>query len=372
MNFLLSEEQRILQDRLGELIEATCPLRRVHEVLDGGVAFDKDLWAKLIDFGVAGMILPEAAGGLGLEMIDLALVSETLGAALAPVPFLGQALAGLAIARGGDADQRARWLPAIASGEILATVALAEEAVRWSSRAWTLSPRDGRLSGVKTLVPHGAEADLFVVGTANGGLCVVERGGGVTCERIDGADRTRPLDRVSFVDVRAHPLKGELDAAERLVDAACVLLAADAFGGARRCVAMSVDYAKLREQFGVPIGSFQGLKHQLAEMALAVEPGRGLFWYAAHAIDHLPEKAAHAAAQAKAHLCDGYLQAARDTVEAHGGIGFTWEHDAHLFLKRAMFDWAWMGDPRHHRLRAADLAGWSSGLRSDNQYTFSI
>ena len=121
---------------------------------------------------------------------------------------------------------------------------------------------------------------------------------------------------------------------------------------------MSVEYAKLREQYGQPIAGFQGLRYQLVAMALATEPSRGLYWYAAHAWDAMPYKAAHAAAQAKAHLADTYLQITRDTVEAHGGIGFTWEHDTHLFMKRAMLNWAWLGSPSRHRLRAADLAGW--------------
>jgi alkylation response protein AidB-like acyl-CoA dehydrogenase len=137
-----------------------------------------------------------------------------------------------------------------------------------------------------------------------------------------------------------------------------VLIAADSFGGADHCVAMSVEYAKMREQYGQPIAGFQGLRYQLVAMALATEPSRGLYWYAAHAWDAIPDKASHAASQAKAHLADTYLQVTRDTVEAHGGIGFTWEHDTHLYMKRAMLNWAWLGSPSRHRLRAADLAGW--------------
>jgi alkylation response protein AidB-like acyl-CoA dehydrogenase len=144
----------------------------------------------------------------------------------------------------------------------------------------------------------------------------------------------------------------------RLIDAAAVLLAADSFGGAEHCVTMSVDYAKMREQYGQPIAAFQGLRYQLVAMALATEPSRGLYWYAAHAWDAIPDKSSHAASQAKAHLSDTYLQVTRDTVEAHGGIGFTWEHDTHLYMKRAMLNWAWLGSPSRHRLRAADLAGW--------------
>jgi alkylation response protein AidB-like acyl-CoA dehydrogenase len=121
---------------------------------------------------------------------------------------------------------------------------------------------------------------------------------------------------------------------------------------------MTVDYAKMREQYGQAIAQFQGLRYQLVSMALAVEPSRGLYWYAAHAWDAIPEKASYAASQAKAHVTDVYLQVTRDMVEAHGGIGFTWEHDTHIYMKRAMLDWAWLGSPSRHRLRAADCAGW--------------
>jgi alkylation response protein AidB-like acyl-CoA dehydrogenase len=163
---------------------------------------------------------------------------------------------------------------------------------------------------------------------------------------------------VTFDGAASDPLPQGGEISTRLLDAAAVLLAADAFGGAEHCVAMSVDYAKLREQYGQPIAGFQGLRYQLVAMALATEPSRGLYWFAAHAWDAMPEKSSHAASQAKAHLADTYLQVTRDMVEAHGGIGFTWEHDTHLYMKRAMHNWAWLGSPSRHRLRAADMAGW--------------
>jgi alkylation response protein AidB-like acyl-CoA dehydrogenase len=357
VNFLLSDDQIALQDTLRSLLAHECAPRRVHAVIDGPGGFDEALWRKLVEFGVTGISIPQSHGGLGLRMIDLAIVAELLGEYAAPVPFLGHALACLAVTFGGSDAQKARWLPRMASGELLGTVALGEGAARWLPAQWTLGG-GGVLNGVKHLVPNAAEAELLVVGVAGGGLSIVEGRAGIETDRIDAVDRTRPVDRTKFTDVRGEPLEYGGEAASKLVDSAAVLLAADAFGGASHCVSMAVEYAKVREQFGVPIGSFQGLKHQLANMALAVEPARGLFWYAAHALDALPDTASHAAAQAKAHVCDVYLQATRDTVEAHGGIGFTWEHDAHIYLKRAMFDWAWLGQPARHRLRAAALAGW--------------
>jgi alkylation response protein AidB-like acyl-CoA dehydrogenase len=357
MNFLLSSEQIMLMDALRALLADVSAPRRVHDVINQNQGFDPALWTRLVEFGIPGMALPQAYGGLGLEMIDLACVAEILGEFAAPSPFLGHVLAGLAILHGGNEAQRGRWLPDLASGAKLGSVALGEGDARWLPEEWQVICGE-KLDGVKRLVPNALEADVLVVGIEGGGLAVAERSSTITSTRIDAVDRTRPLDHVSFAETPAEPLEAGRTAAPRLIDAAGILLAADAFGGASRCVSMSSEYSRIREQFGVPIGSFQALKHQLANMALQVEPGRGLYWYAAYAFDKLPEMAAHAAAQAKAHICDAFVQAARDTVEAHGGIGFTWEHDAHIFLKRAMFDFAWLGQPSRHRLRAAGLAGW--------------
>jgi alkylation response protein AidB-like acyl-CoA dehydrogenase len=163
---------------------------------------------------------------------------------------------------------------------------------------------------------------------------------------------------VRFEGARAEGLAQGVRAAPRLRDAGLVLLAADAYGGASRCVEMAVEHAKTRQQFGVPIGRFQALKHQLANLAVEVEPSRALAWWAAHAFDHIPGEAERAAALAKAHCTERYMQVARDTVEAHGGIGFTWECDVQIYFKRALFDRAWLGTPSQHRERAALLAGW--------------
>jgi alkylation response protein AidB-like acyl-CoA dehydrogenase len=357
MNFLLTEDQLALVESVSNLLRDKCDPLRVHKIfnVEGDAEFDRELWSALCDMGVPAIMVPEAHGGLGLDLVDLAIVAEALGKAVAPVPLLGHALAALAISLGGSEAQKARWLPLLAMGEVLATVALCEGKGGWMPERWMLTGPS--LSGVKTLVPNAAEADLIVVGTAEG-LALVEKGASYSCARIDSADRTRPVDSVTFEGAAAEVLVHGAAATTRLIDAAAVLIAADCFGGADHCVAMSVEYAKIREQYGQPIAGFQGLRYQLVAMALATEPSRGLYWYAAHAWDAMPDKASHAASQAKAHLADTYLQVTRDTVEAHGGIGFTWEHDTHLYMKRAMLNWAWLGSPSRHRLRAADLAGW--------------
>ena len=358
MNFLLSDEQVALVDTVKSLLRDRCDSVQVHKVfdVDGDARYDAGLWAALCEMGIPAIMVPEEHGGLGLELIDLAIVAEALGAAAAPVPFFGHVVATLAIALGGSEEQKARWLPALASGEKLATVAFGEGKARWLPAEWSLAANGG-ISGTKILVPNAAEADLIVVGVSEG-LAMVERGTPYTTARQDGADRTRPADTVTFQAATAEVLADGAAAADKVIDAAAVLLAADAFGGAERCVEMSVEYAKVREQYGQIIAGFQGLRYQLVAMALRTEPSRGLYWFAAHAWDALPDKARHAAAVAKAHLTETYLQVTRDTVEAHGGIGFTWEHDAHIYMKRAMQDWAWLGSPSRHRQRAADLAGW--------------
>jgi alkylation response protein AidB-like acyl-CoA dehydrogenase len=358
MDFGLSEEQDLLQTTVRRFLAGECPPSRVRELFESAEDESLPLWRGLAELGVAGLAVPEEHGGAGLGVLDLALVAEVLGEAAAPGPFLGHALATLAIAVGGSAEQQRRFLPALAAGERLGSVAFAEPGGAWEPDAWRASGGTA-LSGVKEWVPAAGQADLWVVGTAGAGLALVEPArGGVKIEPMAGSDRTRRAARATLEGAAADPLPGGAAAARRVRDAALVLLAADAHGGAARCVELSVAYAKTREQFGVTIGHFQALKHQLANMALEVEPSRALWWYAAHAWDARLADAERAAALAKAHLTDAYMQVARDTVEAHGGIGFTWECDVQIWFKRALFDRAFGGSPAVHRERAARLAGW--------------
>jgi alkylation response protein AidB-like acyl-CoA dehydrogenase len=198
-----------------------------------------------------------------------------------------------------------------------------------------------------------------VVGTEGGGLVLVEAGEAVSFEPIKGSDLTRRLWSVRFDSAPASVLAAPGDpAAGRLVDAALVLLAADALGGAEQCLAMTVDHAKTREQFGVVIGQFQALKHQLANMALEIEPARALVWYAAYALQESLPDAPRAAAHAKAHLADRFTSVARAATQAHGGIGYTWEYDLQIWFRRSVFDRAYLGAPSAHRARVAVMAGW--------------
>lgn len=359
MDFDLSDEQRMLQQTVDQFMKDSCPPARLRELFDHETGFDPKLWQGLSELGVAGIHLPAEYGGSELSVLDLAVVAETLGNHAAPVPFFSHALAGLAIALAGSAEQKKKWLPALASGEKIGTIAFAEAGGGWLSDDWKLAA-SGALTGEKERVEAAEQADLFVVGLAGGKLGVVERSArGLEIQRIESADRTRRLGRVSFAGAPVELLAASSpEAARRVCDVGLVLLAADAFGGSDRLVATSVAYAKNRQQFGVTIGSFQALKHQLAEMAIEIEPSRALYWYAAHAQDNVPVEASRIASVAKSHLCDRYSQVARDATEVHGGIGFTWEGDTQIWFKRAMFDRVMLGTPRQHRDRAAKLAGW--------------
>jgi alkylation response protein AidB-like acyl-CoA dehydrogenase len=358
VNFDVSEEQQLLQDTVGQYIENECPLPRLREIFESEEGHDPALWKGFAEIGLTGLQVSEQYGGAGLEMIDLALATETVAYGGMPGPFFGHALACLALEQGASEEQKKRWLPGLASGEVLGTVALGENDGVWQPEQWTL-PAGRKLSGMKAYVPYGSISDLIVVGTAGPGLALAERGAsGIEVERYDGVDRARRLDTVVFQEAPCQVLPEGKAAAPRVRDAGLCLLAADAFGVGKRLVDMSVAYAKEREQFGVTIGHFQALKHQLANMALEIEPARGLYWYAAHAFDHIPEEAERAAALAKAHITDRAMQIARDAVEVHGGIGFTWECDVQIWFKRAIFDRTFLGIPSLHRERAAQLAGW--------------
>jgi alkylation response protein AidB-like acyl-CoA dehydrogenase len=315
------------------------------------------LWKGLAEIGVAGLAVPEAHGGAGLELLDLALVAEELGRGAVPVPFLGHALATLGIARSASAAQQEAWLPRLAAGTARATVALAEDDARWLPPEWRVELANGRVRGRKRLVPEADGADLFVVGCQGGALALVEAGPSARVTPEPTLDRGRPLATLDLEDAPAELLDAAGGA--RLVDAGSVLLAADAFGAAHQLVRVTAAYLQSRQQFGQPVAQFQAVKHQLANMALDVDPTRGLWWYAAHAFDHAPTDASRAAALAKAHITERAQQVARDAVEAHGGIGFTWECDVHIWFKRVMFDRLWLGAPELHRERFAVLEGWA-------------
>jgi alkylation response protein AidB-like acyl-CoA dehydrogenase len=361
MDFGLSAEQILLKETVKRFLAEQCPTARVRAIMESATGHDDALRRGLAEIGIGGLIVPETYGGLGREMLDLALVAEEFGYAAIPGPFLATALATVALVEGGDENLKRRWLERLGCGEAVGTAAIGEAGSEWDPTRFTTAVKRGRVSGEKPLVPYAEAADVIVVGARDEqgpGLWLVERGApGLAITPLKTNDMTRRLASVAFAETPATPLPGRA-ALGRLVDAGCILLAADAFGGARRCLEMSVRYALQREQFGQPIGAFQAVKHQLANMACELEPAMSLYWYAAHAYDHIQDQCPRHAAMAKALLTDGYDRLARDATELHGGIGFTWEFDLHLWFRRAMFDRSFWGDAHYHRARAADLAGW--------------
>jgi alkylation response protein AidB-like acyl-CoA dehydrogenase len=347
MDFDLSEEQRLLEQSIDDFCASTLTLSRVRDCYDSEMGPLDDLDA----LGLCELLIPEEFGGGGGSVLDVAVAAERLGAAAAPGPFLGRVLAGYAITIAGSDEQRARWLPKLASGERRATIAIGEPGNRWSLD--TLSMRGSLLTGEKRNVLVGDGVDLAVVMLADGLAIVDFTTDGLTVVNTDVLDRTRPMASLVFDEPEHERLSSGVDAAERVLNLGAVLVAADAYGGAAKCLDLAVRYSHVREQFGTTIGHFQAIQHQLADVAIDVLPSRGMYWFAAHAIDCNHDDVGGFASLAKAHITERYIAAARRTIEVHGGIGYTWECDLHFYLRRAVFDRAYLGLPEMHRQRRA-------------------
>ena len=334
------------------------PLDQVRAFADGGEAVARGIWRGLVDLGVAGAMVPEEHGGLGLFLLDAALIAETLGAHVAPAPFLGSAvLAPLALLAAGSKPQQAEWLPKLAAGETLAGIAIGE-AISGARDGAGVSAHAGRLTGKALFVIDAAEADIFIVADRAGGLHLVEADApGLTSTVLTTIDPTRSFAELTFDGAPTEPLdQGEpARALERLRDAAWTMLAADMLGAAATMIDKAVAYAKERRQFGRLIGSFQAVKHLCAEMAAELEPCRALVWYAAYAFDAVPAEASLTAAHAKAHLSEVSRFVARTATEVHGGIGITDLLGLHYWFKRVGLDRQLLGGPERVRSLAAQL-----------------
>jgi alkylation response protein AidB-like acyl-CoA dehydrogenase len=369
VNLVLSEEQEELQATVRRFLADRSPLSRVREVMEMAEGRDAALWDRMAgDLGLQGLTVPETYGGAGLGQVDLSVVMEELGAALTPSPFLASAvLAATALLAADDEEARRDLLPGVVSGTTIATLAVAENGAGWDPDgiAARAAFDDGRwvLEGAKTLVPDGAQADLLLVAARAGdelGLFAVEGGApGLSRANLAGLDPTRRLARLELARVPARRLVSE-DAAGALrhtLDLAAVALAGEQLGGMQRCLDLSVAYAKARYQFGRAIGSFQAVKHLLADMHVAMELSRSAVRYAAWAADEAPDELPVAAGLARAACSEAFFRVAADTIQVHGGIGFTWEHDAHLYYRRAKSSQLLFGGPRLERAQLADRLG---------------
>ncbi len=368
MDFGLSEEQLQLKDSARQLLAGECPTTAVRKAMASDAGTLPELYSEIAKLGWTGLIVPEKFGGAGLGTLDMVVLLEEQGYAAMPGPFLfSSAMATDALVRGGSEELRDQWLRPLAQGTAVGTIAITEAAGGTACRDFAMvAKRDGanfRLSGAKALVPYASLADFMVVAArAEGGgaaLALVEtKAQGVGVKALKNLDLTRRVSEVEFDNVVATPIGGGAELYHRLLDVGAVAIAADSLGGMQRALDMAVDYSKVREQFGKPIGSFQALKHAAAEIVADLEPARSLAWYAAYTLDAIPAEAPRAAAMAKARLCEVYSRGTDRAVLMHGGIGFTWEHDIHLWFKRARFNESFLGSPAYYRERVAQLGGY--------------
>jgi alkylation response protein AidB-like acyl-CoA dehydrogenase len=367
VDFDLSEEQRDLRDAVRKFLRASFPAAALRDVVDGRDTGERSLWNALArELELPGLSVPEEFGGAGAGLLELCLVLEELGRVCYPGPFLASAgLAARTLLLSAAPAAQDRWLPAIAAGELVATVApsvLQAEAVR--PRA-ARGPGGWTLDGTEAYVLNGAGADLIVVAAdsdAGCGLFAVQAGRpGLTVRALRGLDPTRPLARVELRAAPAIPVGSPAAGAavaDQLRGVASILLAAEQLGGMQACVEMAVGYASARHQFGRPIGSFQAIKHKCANMFVEADTSRAMVAVAAWAVD---SGACHDLPAlgdlTGAHVSDAFLRVAAENLQVHGGIGYTWEHDAHLYFKRATASQRLLSMPQRRRAAIAARAG---------------
>ncbi|HEU4463317.1 MAG TPA: acyl-CoA dehydrogenase family protein [Solirubrobacterales bacterium] len=367
MYFDLTDEQQAIKSTANGFLASRFKSERVREIAASDSGFDEAGWREMAELGWAGLALPEEWGGQGLGIVDLAVLFEEMGYALAPSPLLSNTIAGLALAVAGSDEQRERWLRPLAAGELRGAPALLDAGSSAVPLRFELEGEqtgDGLvLNGEKTLVMDAASADFFLVATADGRRHIVERDAdGVTVKPEESIDLTRRLSSIKLDGVTVAPentLPGAAADYLPVFHRACVALAAESTGVAQRALEMSVAYAKDRQQFGRPIGAYQAVSHRCAQMLLETENSRSAVYGAAWAADAEPESLPLAASMAKAYAADAGWRVPDMAIQVHGGIGFTWEHDLHFFLKRGRANAASFGDAKWHRERVADavLAG---------------
>ncbi len=363
MYFDLTDEQQAIKSTAHDFLAARYKSERIRELAASEHGFELSDWDEMAELGWPGLALPEEWGGQGLGIVELAVLFEEMGYALAPSPLLSTTVAGLALAANGTDEQRERWLRPLASGELRGTIALFDAGTPATLGGFEMEAKaDGDgivLDGEKVLVMDAATADFLLVATSDGRRHVVERGAdGVTVTPERSIDLTRRLYSVRFDGVRVGAdatLGGAQEDYLPVLWRACVAIAAESTGIAQRTMEMAVEYAKDRQQFGRPIGAYQAVSHRCAQMLLETENSRSAVYGAAWAADAEPESLPLAASMAKAYASDAGWRVPDASIQVHGGIGFTWEHDLHFFLKRGRANAATFGDARWHRERVADL-----------------
>jgi alkylation response protein AidB-like acyl-CoA dehydrogenase len=348
MNFDFSDEQKQMRDEARKFLSEQCPPKAVRAVLDGKAAYDKDLWKGLAEMGFLGVAIPEQFGGAGAGHLELCVIAEEMGRALAPVPFSSTVyLAAEALMLAGSDAQKQKWLPKIAAGEAIGTLALFEGKGNPSPKAIKVSASGGSLNGTKKPVPDGAIADFAVVAARTGStgrdadisLFLVDlKGGGVEVKELTNIDPTRGQAEITFSNTKAEPLGATGEGwgiITQVLDRAAVLLAFEQVGGADRALEMGRDYALDRIAFGRPIGSFQAVKHILADMYVSATLARSNSYYGAWALSTNAAELPEAAAAARISATQAFQHCAKNNIQVHGGMGFTWEFDCHMYYRRA-------------------------------------
>lgn len=368
VSYAPTEETTLLRNTAREFLSNRLPIATVREMMMTPDGFDRAVWEEMAELGWVGLAIPEEHGGAGYGTTELSVIFEEMGRMVTPGPFFATVGLAVPVILGlADEAQKSGLLPGIAAGEIIATVAAFEGSRDWGlENVETTATRDGDgwvLEGVKPHVLDGHLADLIlVVARTDQGLAVFPVGAGadgLTVEQVDVLDPTRRQATVTLEGVRAAAPLGSGpagDALSRALGVASALLACEQAGGAQRCLEMSTEYAKTRHQFGRPIGSFQAVKHRCAQMLVKVEHARSVAYHAVRVTED-PAEFAIAAPLAASVASESYVWAAGENIQIHGGIGFTWEHDAHLYLKRAKSSSLLLGDPRYHRRTLGDALG---------------
>jgi len=348
MNFDFSDDQKQLRDQARKFLAEKCPPKAVRTVLDGKEPYDRELWKGLAEMGFLGVAIPEVYGGAGAGHLELCVISEEMGRALAPVPFSSTVyLAAEAILLAGSEAQKQKWLPAIAAGEAIGTLALFEGKGNPSPQGIKLSAVGGSLNGVKKPVPDGAIADFAIVAARTGpgeretdiALFLVDlKAGGVEAKTLTNLDPSRGQAELTFKNCKAEPLgaaKQDWAILTQVLDRAAVLMAFEQVGGADRALEMGRDYALDRIAFGRPIGSFQAVKHLLADMYVSATLARSNCYYGAWALSTNASELPEAAAAARISATQAFQHCAKNNIQVHGGMGFTWEFDCHMYYRRA-------------------------------------